>query len=141
VALIVVRHASAGDRVAWEGDDRLRPLDDRGRAQADELVKLLSDYAIDRIVSSPALRCVQTVEPLARARKLEIEPREQLAEERHVPDGVELGLGLRNEEAVMCCHGGFPEALAGEKLKKGAVLVLETDRDRLRPVARLKPPA
>lgn len=141
MTLIVVRHASAGDRDGWEGDDRLRPLDDRGRAQAEELVKLLSGYAIDRIVSSPSRRCVQTVEPLARARKLEIEPREELGEERQVPDGVELALGLRTENAVVCCHGGFPEALAGERLKKGAAIVLEPDRGRLRPVVRHKPPA
>jgi 8-oxo-(d)GTP phosphatase len=141
VALIVVRHATAGHRDSWEGDDRLRPLDDRGRVQADELVKVLSGHTIDRIVTSPTVRCVQTIEPIARARKLEIEPRDELGEERQVPDGVGLALSLLTEEALVCCHGGFPEALAGERLKKSAAVVLEPDRGRLRPVARYKPPA
>jgi hypothetical protein len=58
-----------------------------------------------------------------------------------VPDGVELVLGLVAEDALVCCHGGFPEALAGERLKKGAAVVLDPVRGQLRPVARFKPSA
>jgi 8-oxo-dGTP diphosphatase len=68
--LLLVRHASAGDRDEWDGDDRGRPLDDRGRKQAEELVERLAPYAIEAILSSPARRCVDTVEQLARARGL-----------------------------------------------------------------------
>jgi broad specificity phosphatase PhoE len=76
--LLLIRHALAGDRHAWEGDDRVRPVDDRGRLQSDALVDTLAEFQIDRIVSSPYLRCVQTVEPLAEALGLEIELDEQL---------------------------------------------------------------
>ena len=68
VTLVVVRHGSAGDRDEWDDDDRLRPLDKKGRKQAARLVDVLAGSRIERIVSSPYLRCVQTVEPLARAR-------------------------------------------------------------------------
>ena len=70
--LFVVRHASAGHREDWDGDDRLRPLDKRGGRQAEELVKRLEPHPIGRILSSPHTRCIQTVEPLAAARGLDI---------------------------------------------------------------------
>ena len=80
--ILLVRHASAGDRDEWEGDDRLRPLDERGRRQANQLVELLEQYEITRLLSSPFLRCIQTVEPLAQARGFDIEIRDELSDER-----------------------------------------------------------
>jgi broad specificity phosphatase PhoE len=72
--LLVVRHADAGDKRGWKGPDLLRPLSAAGRRQADGLVVRLEDYPIERILCSPSLRCVQTVQPLAGDRFLEIEP-------------------------------------------------------------------
>ena len=63
--VFLVRHARAGDRERWTGDDRLRPLDGKGRRQADAMVAPLAGYPITRLVSSPYLRCVQTLEPLS----------------------------------------------------------------------------
>ncbi len=66
VPLILVRHASAGSRDDWPGDDDLRPLDARGEAEAVVLAALFACFAPRaRVVSSPALRCVQTVQPYA----------------------------------------------------------------------------
>ena len=78
--VLLVRHARAGDRDAWEGDDRVRPLDAKGRKQAEGLVELLDDYPTERLLSSQSLRCTQTFEPLAAARGLEIEEAAELAE-------------------------------------------------------------
>ena len=61
--MILLRHAWAGDSSKWKGDDRHRPLDERGRNQAERLVEKLADQEIERILSSPYDRCVQTVEP------------------------------------------------------------------------------
>ena len=69
-------------RSEWEGDDRLRPLDERGRRQAEALVDALAAFPITRIFSSPYDRCVQTVEPLAAQRGLPVELREELGEEQ-----------------------------------------------------------
>jgi phosphohistidine phosphatase SixA len=125
VALLLVRHASAGDRDEWEGDDRERPLDKRGRKRADELVALLEPYRIEAILSSPARRCVETVEPLARARGLEIEPRAQFSEELQATEGVALVGSLAVRDVVVCGHGGLEQALADPpRWKKGAVLVV-----------------
>jgi 8-oxo-dGTP diphosphatase len=134
--VLLIRHARAGDRAEWEGDDRLRPLDERGWRQAGELVDLLAEFPIERIVSSPYDRCVQTVEPLARSRGLAIELREELAEELQTTDGAKLVRALLGEDVAVCCHGGVSDAVAGEGQKKGEVLVLAADadvKDRLRP--------
>jgi phosphohistidine phosphatase SixA len=61
----LVRHAHASDKHAWTGPDRLRPLSEPGRREAHGLLTQLRDYPITRILSSPAARCLQTVEPLA----------------------------------------------------------------------------
>ena len=80
MAIYVVRHAKAGDRGEWEGDDRLRPLTKSGDRQAEALAAWLKKEPIDAVLSSGYLRCVQTLEPLAAQRKLPIEPRKDLEE-------------------------------------------------------------
>lgn len=134
--LLLIRHASAGDRDDWHGEDRARPLDDRGSGQAVELVDLLKPFALTRVLSSPAVRCIQTVEPLARRRGLHVETREELGEEEQERDGVALVRGLLEEDLAVCVHGGLSDALAGASQKKAQVLVLDGDAnvvERLRP--------
>jgi 8-oxo-dGTP diphosphatase len=132
MALLLVRHAWAGDRDAWEGDDRDRPLDKRGRKQAKELVERLRPYPIEAILSSPARRCVETVEPLARARGLEIEQRPELSEQRQGTEGVALVRSLAGRDVVVCGHGGLERALPhAPKWKKGAVFVVGASLDVL----------
>jgi 8-oxo-dGTP diphosphatase len=62
---VLVRHAHAGDRKAWHGNDNLRPIDDRGRAQADGLGVLLALFEPHRLYAATPLRCLQTLQPLA----------------------------------------------------------------------------
>jgi 8-oxo-dGTP diphosphatase len=123
--ILLVRHASAGDPEQWEGDDRVRPLDERGRRQANELIELLAEYEVARLLSSPSLRCIQTVEPFAQARGLDIEIRDELSEERQLVDGPALVTSLRDVDAALSCHGGLSDAICGESQKKGEVLVLD----------------
>jgi len=64
--LILVRHASAGRKSDWPADDESRPLDLRGAADARALADLLACFApTARVISSPALRCTETVRPFA----------------------------------------------------------------------------
>jgi 8-oxo-(d)GTP phosphatase len=66
VPLILVRHASAGRRHDWPGDDLLRPLDAEGELDALLLAELLACFAPRaRVISSPALRCTESVRPYA----------------------------------------------------------------------------
>jgi phosphohistidine phosphatase SixA len=123
--MLLIRHARAGERAAWSGDDRRRPLDERGRKQSADLVEALSDYRLTRILSSPYNRCVQTVEPLAQARDLEVEIRDELGEEQQLEKGVELLRSLLDQDVAVCGHGGLSDALAGVSQKKAETLVLD----------------
>lgn len=117
---VLVRHASAGDRDEWDGDDRLRPLDARGRRQAAGLVELLHPLRIGRVLSSPYARCVETVEPLAAALGLPVEQDERLAE-----GAGRAALELLCENGVVCCtHGDVVEDVLGHGLKKGTAVLL-----------------
>ena len=65
MTLYVLRHARAGRRSAWKGADEERPLSRVGRRQAVGIVDLLRGLDIAEIVTSPYLRCRESVEPLA----------------------------------------------------------------------------
>ena len=126
--LLLVRHASAGSRDEWTQDDRERPLDDRGRKQALELVERLRPHRLEAIYSSPYRRCVETVEPLAQEHGLEVELRAELGEDRQATDGVALVRALANRDVAVCGHGGLEQALPHPpRWKKGAVFVVTGD--------------
>lgn len=73
VSLILVRHGRAGNREQWSGPDDLRPLDNKGRRQADMLGRTLTAFAPTRLLSAPPARCRQTAEPVSMAGRLPIE--------------------------------------------------------------------
>ena len=127
---VLLRHASAGDRDRWEGDDFHRPLDARGRRQAAELVELLRPFRVRRVLSSPYVRCIETVEPLAAALDLPVELNDRLTE------GAGPGAGLLlHEDGVVCCtHGDIIESVLGRGLKKGAFVVMD-DGDVVREIS------
>jgi 8-oxo-dGTP pyrophosphatase MutT (NUDIX family)/phosphohistidine phosphatase SixA len=106
-AVLLVRHASAGSRSKWEGDDALRPLDEEGQEAAEELVRLLSRFGVDQIISADYVRCVQTVEPLSEAIGVPVEE-EPLLSERGFPRREEEAVALIRElgrpgRAVVAC--------------------------------------
>lgn len=105
--IYLVRHAHAGDRSEWRGDDSRRPLSDKGRRQSEGIARLLAGERVDRVVSSPSLRCVQTLEPLARARSLGVEEDEALLEGNHAEDALDSLAALVSPEGavVACTHG------------------------------------
>jgi len=119
VSVVLLRHARAGEREEWIGDDFHRPLDDRGRRQAQELVAELVALGVRRAISSPYVRCVQTLEPLG----LQVEHDDRLAEGATRAATLELLDSL--EDAVACTHGDVIEAVLGRTLKKGAFVVLD----------------
>ena len=76
MSLLLIRHGSAGDPYRWVGEDVDRPLDASGTAQAGRLDDLVSapfaDRPPTRVLSSRAVRCLQTVGPLCT--RLDIRP-------------------------------------------------------------------
>jgi len=119
--IYVVRHAKAGDRAEWEGDDRLRPLTKSGRRQADELAAWLKKEAIDAILSSRYVRCLQTVEPLAEQHELPIEPRKDLEEGAGGESVLRLVSVFQGRNVVLCTHGDVVEELLERLIDKGLV--------------------
>jgi broad specificity phosphatase PhoE len=103
--LLLVRHADAGDKRRWDGPDPLRPLSPTGRSQAAGLVERLQDYPIERILSSPAVRCRQTVQPLGRDRYLPIESSPALGVDGRPTEVLALLRDRRLSETVLCGHG------------------------------------
>jgi phosphohistidine phosphatase SixA len=140
VIVLVVRHARAGKRADWVGDDRLRPLDERGRLQANRLVEQLSDCEFRRILSSPYARCVETVEPLAEARGLTVEEDEALAEGSGASAALAALRAIR-EPVIACVHGDLLAELVGGKTPKGSTTVVELEDDSVTVLERLEPPA
>jgi broad specificity phosphatase PhoE len=139
MTVFLVRHAKAGDRDTWRDDDRLRPLSGRGHLQARMIADELRDATFDRILSSPFVRCMETVVPLAGARGLPVEPAEELAEGARVETAIALVRKHAMSGAVLCMHGDVLPMLldhyaaAGVDIKpdrewpKGCVWTLRTD--------------
>jgi broad specificity phosphatase PhoE len=121
VAAYVVRHAKAGDREAWEGDDRLRPLTKSGRRQAAGLVEVLKGEPIDKVLSSAYLRCRETVEPLAESRHLPVENTPELEEGAGGDSILRLVRRFRGKNVVLCTHGDVVEELLEHLMAQGLV--------------------
>lgn len=83
--LLVVRHAAARKRKTWEGDDAERPLAPAGRRTAEQLVPVLAAYGISHVVSSDAVRCVESVRPFVKAYAVETQLEPALSEEGVAP--------------------------------------------------------
>jgi 8-oxo-dGTP diphosphatase len=128
MSVLLVRHATAGHSSSAP-DDHLRELDARGWEQAERLVDVLAPYDVRRILTSPYIRCRQTVEPLGRALGLPIEEHDGLVEGSSAEDARRLVGSLSDETAVLCTHGDVVIELLGEESKKGSTWVLEVAPD------------
>lgn len=82
VPVVLLRHGKAMARAHWTGRDQARPLDARGRRQAELLVPLLDAFGVQQVISSSSTRCAQTVKPYGKARRLEVETWSTLSEEQ-----------------------------------------------------------
>jgi phosphohistidine phosphatase SixA len=103
--LLLVRHAHARPRKEWSGEDRLRPLSVHGERQAEGLVAIAGLFLPPtRTLSSPYLRCLQTMEPLSRAHNLPAEANDALSEGQSSA-AVSLIRSLAGTSAVVCTHG------------------------------------
>lgn len=116
----LIRHAKAQRRLGWERSDDMRPLSPAGQDQAMGLVERFEGAKLARVLSSPALRCRQTVEPLAArfGRPVEIDAR--LGEGASLAGALSLVRSLGGEPAVLAGHGDLIPALV-EKLVPGAL--------------------
>jgi 8-oxo-dGTP diphosphatase len=136
----LVRHAKAGSRTAWRQDDRLRPLSKSGRRQAEALVTAFRRFEVERILSSPYARCVQTVRPLALDRGLPVETSEALAEGAPLEHALALLEEAVRTPTVFCTHGDVVPAVVLHVAERGAELEGERDGSVVR-ARYIRPPA
>jgi 8-oxo-dGTP diphosphatase len=137
--LYLVRHAHAGSKGKWEGPDLARPLSAQGRGEALGLLQQLGHLPLGRVLSSPAERCLQTVQPLAARLGRLVEPSEALGVDGTGPGVLALLTDPALARAVLCTHGEvigevFDELrLAGIELSdppqwpKGSTWILQLD--------------
>jgi 8-oxo-dGTP diphosphatase len=104
MALYVIRCATAVPRRRWHGLDQDRALSAVGRAQADAISDWLGATPIAHVLSSPYLRCVETVAPLAHRRDLEVEQLSSLAP-NHDVQLILAWLRALPDHSVLCSHG------------------------------------
>jgi 8-oxo-(d)GTP phosphatase len=101
----LVRHAHAGNKHHWAGPDHDRPLSVAGQGEARGLLTRLASYPIGRILSGPAIRCQQTVAPLAARHGLRVELTDDLAVEATADQLLVLVSDPALGTAVLCSHG------------------------------------
>ena len=117
----IERHAKAGSRSHWPEDDRLRPLNKKGVKQAQELVTVLEPFPIAAVYTSPFLRCVQTVEPLAKAHKLPIKQTSMLAEGHGLAGAMQVMQHPKLDHAVLSTHGDIMWELVEELVQQRVI--------------------
>ena len=119
--LYLVRHAKAGERRLWSGDDIDRPLSKQGWKQAELVGKRLNKLEPSLLCSSPYVRCVQTLEPLATRLGTTVQIDHRLSEDEPIEPVIAL-LGELPSHAVMCSHGDIIPATLRALHQQGATL-------------------
>jgi 8-oxo-(d)GTP phosphatase len=126
--LLIVRHGTAGRKSRFKGDDRKRPLDKRGRAQAESLVGLLLAFGADTLHAADRVRCQQTLEPLAEELGVPIHDEPLLTEEAYPDDRK----AARRRVLEIASAGGTPVICTQGKVIPDLV-AWWCDRDGIRP--------
>ncbi|MEY2451793.1 MAG: 8-oxo-dGTP diphosphatase [Acidimicrobiaceae bacterium] len=154
MTVFLVRHADAKSRANWPHPDETRPLSRKGDVQAEALVDLLRDHPVRRVLSSPAVRCIGTVAPLANKLGLKVEETDTLLEGAKASSAYDLMLKMARQkgDAVLCTHGDLvPEVLRlasrdglvvedTPRWPKGSTWAIEGDGERFTRARYLPPP-
>lgn len=122
--LILVRHAKAMPPGAWDGPDHTRPLLQRGLNQAKHIAKGIAAYGPERIISSPAARCLATTDPLSRVLDRGVTAKGGLSQDSYRATGDKPRKIVGREVArrvgsVLCSHGPVLPQLMGAAAEVG----------------------
>ncbi len=146
--VLIVRHGTAGSKSRYKGDDRKRPLDKHGRAQAESLVGQLLAFGAGELYAADRLRCHQTLEPLAEELGVSIHNEPALTEEAYSDDRKRgrqrvLEIAAAGGTPVICTQGKVIPDLIGwwcdrdgvrpdkSRNRKGSTWVLSLSEGRL----------
>ena len=109
-ALIALRHGKAVPPGSWPGPDATRPLEQVGMVQAHRSARAISTYSPQKLLSSTAVRCLATIEPLAEMTGLRVKSRAHLGQDAHEEGTSDLYRMVskrvaKRRTAVLCSHG------------------------------------
>lgn len=128
--LYLVRHAKAGSRSAFIGDDRVRQLSGPGRRQAKAIAKRLAPTlkadGVKTLYSSPYLRCLETLQPLAVSIGAVVEADERLAEGGDYIAVLDMLWSLPDGTAL-CSHGDVIPETIGALERRGCTFTSPPD--------------
>lgn len=124
VSVYLVRHVKAGVRKGGPDPDELRGISRTGRKQARALGAMLGDIGFTRLVSSPYLRCIQSLEPISDARGIDITIAPELSEGEG-PSGAEAWAlaAAADGPAALCTHGDVVRELVGALIERGTPVI------------------
>ncbi len=139
--VLLIRHAKAGKRSQYHGEDSLRPLDKIGRRQARDAVPFLLAFNPTEVLSADLARCEQTVRPLADRKGLEISRAPEFSDFAYADAPRQTmkalkALGERTGATLVCSQGNaIPGLLADLEApaadypsRKGSVWMLSFHR-------------
>ncbi|GAT73939.1 NUDIX hydrolase [Microbacterium hydrocarbonoxydans] len=125
--IVALRHAKALARTDWNGPDAERPLTERGKRQAKSIVGPLRAFGVRKIITSDAVRCTETVAPLAWTLGRKAAQTAKISQDAWEAGTADLrsvvGRRVRSgKPAVLCSHGPvLPELLSEIALATGTV--------------------
>lgn len=139
--LYLLRHADAGDPLAWAGPDAARPLTREGRRQAERLGELLAaaGFAPDAIVSSPKTRARDTAELVGAAlgRLVTVDERLAWGPDLGEIDGILEAVGHPRRALLVGHDPAFSDLLATlvgvPELRLGKSALARVDVERAEP--------
>ncbi|BBZ27810.1 8-oxo-dGTP diphosphatase [Mycolicibacterium madagascariense] len=126
--VLIVRHGTAGSKARYKGDDRKRPLDKHGRAQAESLVGQLLAFGATEVHAAPRVRCQQTVGPLAEELGVPILDEPTLTEEAYA-----AGHGAARKRVLEIAAGDGTPAICSQGKVIPDLIAWWCDRDGVRP--------
>lgn len=118
---LIVRHAKAMPRKAWNRADMIRPLTTIGKRRARRMVPILTAYAPERIVTSPSTRCHDTMSPFAQEAIVPLSTKRGFSEEDFDKRPYKVAKHMTNfflagRSVAICTHGPVLHAVMDELL-------------------------
>jgi 8-oxo-(d)GTP phosphatase len=109
-AIIALRHGKATPAENWDGPDSTRPLLQRGIDQSLSVALGIAAYRPAKLISSPAVRCMQTIAPTARVTGLPVTEKVEISQDAYRSDAAAVTKVIakrlrKGRTTVLCSHG------------------------------------
>ena len=138
--LLIVRHAEARKRRTWRRDDIQRPLTAEGGRDAKSLVPVFAAYGITRVVTSDAVRCIETMLPYVNSHRVKVHLDPGISEERVTEKALKKiatkALESRKRLAICTHRPVIPSLCAAlgitaEEIEPGALIVIHRSNGKV----------